>query len=120
MVVVRVQDLNNCLCKVLLLNSLMVIALIEGVKLEGVDGPGIPYTKGVYEMVVVPYYRNVVRNCFYLAVSFLNEVFPAIFLSDHTDISAKFNYLRIILIAHFKRISVFQPVIRYFQGKILI
>ena len=61
-IIVRIQDIDDVLCQILLLNSLLIITLIEGIKMEIIDCLCIPYTQGVDDVVVVAEHRNIIWN----------------------------------------------------------
>ena len=115
MVIVRIQNLYDGLCKVFLLNSFVVITLVEGIQREVLNSLCIPDGQSVYNIVVISYDWHVVRNCIDRLVILLYKVYASgslIVLLCH--ISAKFYLFCILRAFQLKRIAVFQPVIRYF------
>ena len=114
-IIIRIKDINDVLCQILLLNSLLIITLVEGVKMEIIDRLCIPYTQGVDDVVVVAEHRNIIRDRTYRLVAFLNEIILLVLLIVlHTDIATEFYDLRILRAAQLKRVAILKPVIRYF------
>ena len=81
-VVIRVKNLNDSLCQVLLLNRLLIITLVEGIQMEGVDRLCIPDTQGIYYVVAVANDRQIIGYGTYRLISLLDKM---VFLrSDRT------------------------------------
>ena len=113
MVIIRVQDLDDIPCKVLLLDSLLIITLIEGIQLEVVDGFCIPYTECIDHMVVIADDRDIKRNCQYGLIVLLDEsVAAGLLVVLNADISAELDLTGIFRSLQLEGISVLQPVIR--------
>ena len=109
----RIKHLYDILRQVLLLNSLHVITLVKGVKLEVVDSFRIPYTQGIYNSISITDDWNIKRHSAYRLVILLNKrIFSGCRIVLYVHISAKFYFLCIFRTAQLKRIAVFQPVIR--------
>ena len=73
-VVVRVEHLNEVLSEVLLLNCPSVIALVESVEREYIDGLRVPDAKSVDHVVAVAHYRHIIGNRSYRLVTVLEEM----------------------------------------------
>ena len=114
-VVIRVKNVNDILCKVLLLNRLLIITLIEGIQMEVRDRLCIPYTQGIYYVVIVSKDRHIKRYGTYRLISFLDKVvFLLLFIVLNAHIAAEFYDLCILRTAKLERIAILEPVIRYF------
>ena len=74
----------------------------------------IPDPQGIYDSVSVAHNRQVKRNGSDGTVICLFKYLSAFCIPFYLNISAKFNLAGILFSPHVKRISVFQPVIRYF------
>lgn len=75
MVIVGVKNLYDVSGKVLLLNCLLVIALVEGIELEAFDGLCIPDTQGIYDAVAVAHDGKVEGNRLNGLITFLEKWF---------------------------------------------
>ena len=115
MVVVRIEHFHDIARKVLLFHSLLVVALIKGIQLETLNRLRIPDTQRINDAVAVTYDRHIVGDRFHGLIAFLTEVASAVFIHIYIDIAAELYFLRIFRPSQFKRISVFQPVIGYFD-----
>ena len=115
-IIIRIKDIDDVLCQILLLNSLLIITLIEGIKMEIIDCLCIPYTQGVDDVVVVAEHRNIIWNRAYRLVALLNKIVSLVLLIIlHTHIATEFYDLRILRTAQLKRVAILEPVIRYFH-----
>ena len=114
MVIVGVKNLYDVSGKVLLLNCLLVITLVEGIELEAFDGLCIPDTQGIYDAVAVAHDGKVEGNRLNGLITFLEEMVSSLFIGIYIYIAAEFYNLCIFGTTKFKRIAVFQPVIGYF------
>ncbi len=112
MIIIRIQNLYNVAGQVFLFHRLLVIAAVEGIKLEIIDSLRIPHTQGVHQVVAVADNRDIVRNCLYRLISILDKLVSAgLFVIFYADITAEFNDLCVFRTAQLKRIAVFKPVI---------
>ena len=113
MIIVRIKYLYQCLCKILLLKRLLIISLIKLLKAEVCNSLGIPDTKCVYHSVLISQYRHIIRNSSYRTVVLLYKLLLTVYIFN-SYISTEFYNIRIFTSLYFKRISVFDPVIRNF------
>ena len=111
MVIIGVKDLTNGLRQVLLLNSLVVIALVELVELEIVNCLGIPDAERVNEMIVVADDRELVGNGHNSLAVLLYEALAALRVLSHANVAAETDQLCIIGVLHLEGIAVLEPVI---------
>ena len=113
MVVVRIQYLNQISGKIFLLNGFSVITFVKRIQLKALHWLSIPDHQSVYHIVIVSNDRHVIWNSQYRLVIFLNEFCTSVLSRLCLYITAKFDFKRMLRSAQFKRIAVFQPVIRY-------
>ena len=113
MVVIRIQDLNDIPCQVLLLHCLLVIALVERIQLEIIDRFRVPDPQGIDKVVVVADNRDIKRNRAHGLIVLLEELVPVCFVIIlHAHVTAELNLFGILRPPELKRIPVLQPVIR--------
>ena len=112
MIVVGIKNLNNIPCKIFLLHCLLIIALIEGIKLEAFYSLRIPDTQCIHNSVAISHNGKVVGNSLYALISFLNEIASPVFVDTDIHITAEFHHLGILRSSKLKRIAVHKPVIR--------
>ena len=107
MVIIRIKYLNNILCKVLLLDSLLVITLIERVKVKRINRLCVPDSKRVNSIIAISKNRNIIWNSDYRTVIFLNEhISSSLLISVRTYISTKFNFISVFRSLNFKWIAI--------------
>ena len=114
-IVVRIKHLDNISGKILLLNRLLVIALVKGIKLEAVYRLCIPDTERVDKAVAVTYDRHIIRDRADSLIALLLEVAASVLIHVDIDIAAEPYFLRILRSSQFKRVSVLEPVVRHFH-----
>ena len=115
MVVVRIEDFCDSAGKILLLDSLIIMSLVEGRQLEVNDRLGIPDTERIDYAVLVSHDRNIVR---YRANRGIILIDIAV-LADrrvvlNAGISAETDLVRVLRSLQLEGIAVLQPVIRNF------
>ena len=114
-VVVRVKDLCDGAGKILLLDSLVIVTLVEGRQLEIHDCFSIPDAERVDNAVLISNDRNIVgyradRGIILIDIAVLADRRVVL----HTGISAETNLMSVLRSLQLERISVLQPVIRNF------
>src|SRR5699024_3527572 len=113
MVVIWIQHFHNVFRKVFLFYSFVVFTLVKKVQTEICDRLCVPDTKGIYDFIIVPNNRHIVRNCQYGLVPLLYKMSSSCsIIILYVYIAAEFYFFRIFRTAQFKGIAVFQPVIR--------
>ena len=115
MVVVRIENFYQVSCKIFLLNGFSVITFVKGIQLKTFHRLSIPNHQRVYHIVVVSNDRHIIRNSQYGLIIFLNEFCPSVLSRLSLYITTEFDFKRMLRSAQLKRITVFQPVIRYFH-----
>ena len=115
MIVVRVENLNDILCKILLLCSLLVISLVKEVKIEVLNRLCIPYSECIHNIVAIAYDRKVIRNSIYTLVVFLNEMVSSVLSPVASYISAELNLHSVLRTLNLKWVAILKPVIRNFN-----
>jgi hypothetical protein len=112
MIVVRIKNLNNILCKILLLCSLLIISLVKEIKIEMLYRLCIPYSQCIYHIVAVSDNRKVVWNCIYTLIILLHKMISSVISSVASYIAAELNLNSILGTLNLKRIAISKPVIR--------
>ena len=111
MIIIGVEDLYDIARKVVLLDSLVIISLVKGIKLEALHRLRIPDTKGIYYAVSVSYYRHVIGYSHYGLTAFLDESVPSVLSGLDPYIAAELDLLLILPPAKLEGIALSQPVI---------
>ena len=115
MVVVGIEDLTDGTGKILLLHSFLVVSLVKRIQVKGINGLGIPDTKGIHDTVAVSHDGNVIGNRLSGLIILLHiAVTSALILAD-SYMPAKFYLGGIFRTLHLKWIAIFQPVVRRFD-----
>ena len=65
MIVIRIQNFYDCLCKIFLFHCLVIIATVKRIKLKICDCFCIPNTQCIHNMISISDDRHIVRNCKY-------------------------------------------------------
>ncbi len=112
MIVIGVKNLTKLAGKILLLNSLLIVTLVEGIKLEALYRLCIPDTKGVYNSVSIADNRQIIRNSLNDLIAFLLKCSSASLIGVHIYIAAKLNLLGVLISSKLEGISVLQPGVR--------
>ena len=116
MVVIRVEYVNDQFCKVFLLHCLVVISSVELIQFEVCDRFCVPYTQRIDYVVSISNDRHIVGNSENGLIILLDkDVFSSLRILLETDVSSETNFLCVLFSAEFKRISLFQPVVRHFN-----
>ena len=63
MVIIRIKHLADGTCQILLLYCLLIITLVKGIQIEGINCLRIPDTKCIYYIIVISNNRQIVRHC---------------------------------------------------------
>ena len=113
MIVVGIKNLNNIFCKVCLLNRLLIITLIKGIQLEALNRLCVPDTKSIYNTVAITHNWQVKGNGTNGLITLLGKYISSVLIHMYRYISAKLNNLCILRSAKLKRVTVYQPVVRY-------
>ena len=113
MIVIRIKDINDQFCKVLLLYCFVIITSVKLIKFEVCNRFCIPYTQCIYYMITISYDWHIIRNSHNRLIIFLDKfIFSCYRIFLETDISAKAYFFCVLFTANFKWISFFQPVVR--------
>ena len=115
MIIVRVQHFYDIPCQVLLFHRSLIIALVKRIQLEALYRLCIPDPERIHNAVAVAYHRQIIRNRPYRLIALLTEIASSVLVHIDIDITAKFDFFRILRSSQFKRIAVLQPVIRHFD-----
>ena len=112
-IVVRIKNLYDILCKILLFHCLVIITAVERIQLEVYDRLRIPDTKCIYHMIIVAYDWIIIRNCHNRLIILLFEMnIACLVVIFYTDISTETHFFGILRSSKLKRITIFEPVIR--------
>ncbi len=113
--IIGIEDIADGPCQVFLLDGLLIIALIKGIQLEGLNGLRVPDTKSIDKAVAVADNGKVIGNSLDCAVAFLFVHGPAqLLVVIGLDITAEMDFLGVLGSAQFERIAVLKPVVRHF------
>ena len=111
-VIVRIEDLDDVACHVLVLNGSLIVTLIELLETEGLLRLSIPYTEGVYDMVAIADHRRIVRNRNHGLIALLNELQLAVLVMGLYP-ATELHFLLKLCTTKLERVAVSQPVIRH-------
>ena len=112
-IIVRVKYVYNILCKVLLLNSFLVITFIKGIKSKLFNSSCIPDTQCIYYIILVSNDRHIVWNSLYSLISFMDEfVLTCSLVIFNSYISAEMYLFSILRTTKLKWIAFLKPCIR--------
>ena len=112
MIVIRVENLNNVLCKILLLCRLLVIPLVKEIEIEVLYRLCVPYSERIYHIVAVTDNRKVIRNGINALIVLLNEMVSSVLSPVASYISAELNLHSVLRTLNLKRVAILKPVIR--------
>ena len=115
MIIIRIKNFYDHFCKVFLFDCFMIFPAVKCVELKVCDCLCIPDTKCIHNMVSISYDRHIIWNCKYRFIIFLDKIILfGLFIILYTDRTTKTDFLCILVTTDFKRIAIFEPVIRYF------
>ena len=115
-IVVRIKNVYDILCEVLLLNGFLVITFVKGIKSKFFDSSCIPDTKCIYYIVLVSNDWHIVWDSLYCLVSFMDEfVLTGCLVIFNSYISAEVYLFCILRTTKLKWIAFLKPCIRYFN-----
>ena len=115
MIIIRIKNITNILCQCFLFYRFSVFTFVKFIQLEFADWLCIPDTQSIYDFIVISYDWHIIWNSQNRLVTFLNEMVSSCCrIIFYAYITAEFYFFCIFRTTQFKRISVFQPVIRYF------
>ncbi len=114
-VVAGIEDVADRAREVLLLHCLLVVALVEGLQVEQLDGLRIPDAQRVDEAVAVADDREIVRDSLDCRIAFLLEHRPAVLAGIRRDVAAEVDLLLVLGPAQLERVAVREPVVRHFD-----
>ena len=112
MIIIWIKHLTDSSCKILLLYCFLIITLVKWIKVKCINRFCIPNSESIYHVVVVTYNRKVIRYCSYRLIIFLNKLVSSTLIFSYSNITSKLNLNGIFRSLDFKRISIFEPVIR--------
>ena len=112
MIVVRVENLGQRLCQILLLHCLVIIPLVKGIQRKIIDGLRIPDAQRVHKAVAVAHDRHVVGDGLDGAVALLPEHDPSVCRLIGGHVAAEVHLLGVLGPAKLKRVAVLEPVVR--------
>ena len=114
-VVIWIKNLYDRFCKVFLLDRFMVFSSVKCIQFKVCDCLCIPDTQCIDYVVAISYDRHIIWNSKYGFIIFLDEIFfLGLFIILYTNGTTKTDFLCILVTTNFKRIAIFEPVIRYF------
>ena len=114
MVVIRIEHLYDRFSQVLLLYRFVIVAPVKGIQLEVHDRLRIPDPERIDYMIPITNDWIIIGNRENRFIIFLHEMGPAGLIIFYPDISPKPDLLSILRPSQFKRIPVFEPVVRFF------
>ena len=112
-IVIGIENLHNIPCKILLLHSLAVIALVKGIQLEAFHRLRIPDSEGIHDPVAISHNRKVIGHCLHALIALLNKIASSVLVDADIHIAAELDLLGIFRPAQLKGIAVNQPVVRH-------
>ena len=114
MIVVRIKYVNDIFRQILLLYRMKIIAFIEGCQVKFLNRLCIPDSQGIDDVVAVTNDRNIIWYGMNCLITVMDKTVSLTFrIPLDPDITAKLDSLSIFWTFNFKRITVFQPVIRH-------
>ena len=112
-IVIRIENVYDILCKVLLLNGFLVITFVKGIKSKLFDSSSIPDTKCIYYIVLITNDRHIVWDCLYCLISFMDKfVLAGCLVIFNSYISPEMYLFCVLRTTKLKWIAFFKPCIR--------
>lgn len=110
--VVRVQHLGDCLGRDLVLNGLVVVAGVESLQCERLNGPCAPQRQHVAGVDSVTLDRRVVRDAFQKPALHPPDAVMADVVHVALGVAAPLDQIGDVGFGYFPRVSAIQPVVR--------
>ena len=112
-IIVRIKNVYDILCEVLLLNGFLVITFVKGIKSKLFDSSSIPDTKCIYYIVLITNDRHIVWDCLYCLISFMDKfVLAGCLVIFNSYISPEMYLFCVLRTTKLKWIAFFKPCIR--------
>ena len=112
MIVIWIKHLTNRTCKILLLNSFLIISFVKRTQVECINCLCIPYAQRINHIILITNDWHIIWYGTNTLIIFLNKLVLTILILADRYISTKLNFYRIFRTFDLKRVAIFQPIIR--------
>ena len=118
-VVIGIEYVHDGLCQAGLLHRSLIVALIELLQLEGLDGLRIPYPQGVDHSIVIAHDGDIIGNGIYGLIALMDKVVP-VSVPLYLHIASEADLAGILRPLDLEGVAVLQPVIRLLHLKTVL